>query len=103
MIAVTDQFILLEGELMAESTKAVTRGDLKVEQLYEALVDLRTAAEQQPEFEPRIIVQGDRAIEFRLLQKVMYPSQLAGYTQVSLAVLQDEALPTGDARGGDEG
>jgi len=61
-------------------------------QLYNALVTLREAI-QAPEGEvARVVIQGDRGIEFRLLQRVMYTSQLAGWPDVSLAVLQDTKL-----------
>ena len=83
----------LEGEVMAESGKALAGTDLRVEPLYEALVELREQNAQHPDFKPRLVVQGDRSIEFRLLQRVMYTGQIAGFTDVSLAVIQDEATP----------
>ncbi len=93
VIAVTDRFISLEGEVMAESGKALAGTDLRVEPLYRALVELREQNAQHPDFKPRLVVQGDRNIEFRLLQRVMYTGQIAGFTDVSLAVIHDEATP----------
>lgn len=91
IVAVTGDFVLLDGEPMASSADAVRGSDLKIASLYERLAQLHEEHRSEPEFEPRVIVQGDRGIEFRLLQRVMYTSHLAGYTSVSLAVLQDEA------------
>jgi biopolymer transport protein ExbD len=88
VVAVTDEFISLEGEVMTRSAEATASDALQVEPLYEALVQLREASDEE---ERRLVVQGDRGIEFRLLQRVMYTSQIAGYTQVSLAVIQDDA------------
>lgn len=103
VIAVTDRFITLEGEMMSKSADAVATVDLKVEALYEALVEMRETSEKEPGFEPRVVVQGDRSIEFRLLQRVMYTSQLAGYTKVSLAVIQDDILAPHQAAAQNEG
>jgi biopolymer transport protein ExbD len=55
------------------------------------LAQLRRAGESTAGFTPRIVVQGDRGIEFRLLHRVITTSHLAGYTHVSLAVVQDGA------------
>jgi len=93
VIAVTNRFISLEGEVMAESPTALASSQLRVEPLYRALVTLREQNEQHPDFEARLVVQGDRGIEFRLLQRVMYTGQIAGFTDVSLAVIHDEAVP----------
>ena len=91
VIAVTERFISLEGEVMSESGTALASEDLRVEPLYDALVNLRENNEVHPDFKPRLVVQGDRKIEFRLLQRVMYTGQVAGFTEVSLAVIQEEA------------
>ncbi len=89
VIAVTPEHIVCEGQALP--VKAALAGqDLRVAPLYEILHALHSANAGQPGFEPRIVVQGDRNIEFRLLQRVIYTSQLAGFTQVSLAVVQDE-------------
>lgn len=91
VIAVTRACISLEGEVMAESSEAVASHELRVEPLYRALVALRERNEQHPDFRPRLVVQGDRQIHFRLLQRVMYTGHVAGFSEVSLAVIQDES------------
>ena len=92
VIAVTSEFIALEGKLILTSDKALNSADLELPQLYDALVTLRESI-QAPEGEvARVVIQGDRGIEFRLLQRIMYTSQLAGWPDVSLAVLQDTKL-----------
>ena len=89
IIAVTPEHILFEDQAVPVKT-ALAGADLRVAPLYESLTALHRANADQPGFEPRVVVQGDRSIEFRLLQRVIYTSQLAGFTQVSLAVVQDE-------------
>jgi biopolymer transport protein ExbD len=92
VIAVTSEFIALDGNLILTSDKALNSADLELPKLYDALVTLRETI-QPPEGEvARVVIQGDRGIEFRLLQRVMYTSQLAGWPDVSLAVLQDTKL-----------
>jgi biopolymer transport protein ExbD len=89
VVAVTKEFISLEGEVMSRSGDAKRSDALQVEPLYDALVRLREGGDG--EAGRRLVVQGDRGIEFRLLQRVMYTSQMAGFTRVSLAVIQDDA------------
>lgn len=93
VVAVTQRFISLEGEVMSESATALASAQLRVEPLYNALVELRERNAGHPDFKARLVVQGDRSIEFRLLQRVMVTGQVAGFNDVSLAVIQDEAGP----------
>ena len=88
VIAVTRDYLSCEGNIIPV-TAALQGTDLRVEPLHAQLVQLRQAGESRPGFAPRIVVQGDRSIEFRLLQRVIATSHLAGFTQVSLAVVQD--------------
>ena len=92
VIAVTKEFIALEGNVILVSDQALRSPDLELPQLYEALVTLRESIQPLESEVARVVIQGDRGIEFRLLQRVMYTSQLAGWPDVSLAVLQDTKL-----------
>lgn len=92
VIAVTNEFITLEGNVIVVSEMALQSADLELPPLYEALVTLRESIQPREGEVPRVVIQGDRGIEFRLLQRVMYTSQLAGWPDVSLAVLQDTKL-----------
>jgi len=92
VLAVTGEFIALEGKAIERSEAALQSAGLEVPALYEALVDLRESVPAHEDGVYRVVIQGDRGIEFRLLQRVMYTSQLAGWTDVSLAVLQDGNL-----------
>ena len=92
VIAVTDGFIALEGQAVLTSEEALDSSGLELTPLYEALVSLREKLPAHESGVYRVVIQGDRAIEFRLLQRVMYTSQLAGWSDVSLAVLQDSKL-----------
>jgi len=92
VIAVTDGFIALEGHAVLASEEALDSAGLELTPLYEALVTLRDKLPAGESTVYRVVIQGDRGIEFRLLQRVMYTSQLAGWSDVSLAVLQDATL-----------
>ena len=92
VLAVTDAFIALEGQAVLKSSEALASDGLEVKPLYDALVRLRETQPQDGAERHRVVIQGDRGIEFRLLQRVMYTSQLAGWTDVSLAVLQDASV-----------
>ena len=88
VVAVTREYLSCEGNIVPVNV-ALEGTDLRIEPLQAQLEELRAANESRPGFVPRIVVQGDRGIEFRLLQRVITTSQLAGFTQVSLAVVQD--------------
>jgi len=92
VIAVTEGFIALEGQAILTSDDAMGTVGLELAPLYEALVTLRETLPADETGVYRVVIQGDRGIEFRLLQRVMYTSQLAGWSDVSLAVLQDSKL-----------
>ena len=92
VIAVTDAFVALEGQAVLTSEQALATSGLELPALYEALVTLRETMSAPESAVYRVIIKGDRGIEFRLLQRVMYTSQLAGWSDVSLAVLQDSKL-----------
>ncbi len=90
VITVTSAHVAIEDRVVPAQV-ALAGTDLLIEPLHATLVELHGRGETVPGFLPRLVVQGDRGIEFRLLQRVIYTGQLAGFTQVSLAVLQDES------------
>jgi biopolymer transport protein ExbD len=90
VVAVSAEWIALEGEAMLTVADAARQETLLLRKLHAGLVALRQRTESADD--PRIVVQGDRGIEFKVLQRVLYTSQMAGYTQVSLAVLQGDSM-----------
>ena len=89
VIAVTKDHITCE-DTVVPAAEALKGENLEIARLRATLTVLHSAGASQPGFTPRVVVQGDRKIEFKLLERVIYTSQRAGFTEVSLAVLHDE-------------
>ena len=95
VVAIDDDEILVASESVV-SVSAALRGDnLEIPRL---AAHLRAVREQQDEImrlrgEPgtqtrSATIQGDRDIEFRLLQRVMFTLNQSGYENIALAVIQ---------------
>jgi biopolymer transport protein ExbD len=95
VVAVSEQTILVSGQPVATVPEALADADLLIDALDARLVAAREQAEHLAELkgaalaEPKVTIQGDRAIEFRLLEKVMFTCGAAGYDQLALAVVQE--------------
>jgi biopolymer transport protein ExbD len=95
VVAIDDDEILVGSERVITVADAVASDDLEIAPLAERL---RATREQQAEIARRrgetpaetgsATIQGDREIEFRVLQRVMYTLNQNGYQNVALAVLQ---------------
>jgi biopolymer transport protein ExbD len=95
VVAIDDDEILVGSEPVTTVSEALGSDDLEIAALAERL---RLIAQQQDEIarargespaESRAAtIQGDRGIEFRVLQRVMYTLNKNGYQNVALAVLQ---------------
>jgi biopolymer transport protein ExbD len=94
IVAVTSKSIVVEGKKVADSADALKDPDLVVDGLYEEMVriaDLKRAIaelDQTKEFKGEVIIQGDKAITFELLKRVMYTCGRAEYGEIRLAVLK---------------
>jgi len=93
-IAILDNGILLGGELVC-SAEELARGDLYIESLGRGLEAMRKRSEhiaslkkQEPR-RTRVTVQGDRDLEFQVLERVMFTLSESGYPNISLAVIQE--------------
>ena len=86
--------VMLNGEVVATVSKAVASNDLLITPLAKRLDETRAQATQiarlrgatEP-FDGRVSIQGDRAINFAILQRVMYTCSASGYDHISLAVI----------------
>ena len=94
IIAIDDRVITLDGTRVADTQTQA--GSVQVERI-EALIEgleLRqrnwaTLHPSQP-FPGEVIIQADKAIDFRVLKKVMFSASQAGYGNLSFAVNQIE-------------
>ena len=94
VIAIFDDAVMLDGEVVASVSKSVASGDMLIEALADRLDDARDRAVDiarrrgnEDDFVGRVSIQGDRAIDFAILQRVMYTCSTTGYEDISLAVI----------------
>jgi len=94
VIAIFDDNIMMDGKVVASVTKSTSSGDLFIEPLADQLDAARDVAEaiarrrgSDEEFIGKVSIQGDRDINFAILQRVMYTCSLSGFEEISLAVI----------------
>ncbi len=94
VVAIFDDTIMLDGQVVAQVSRETVSGDLLIEALADRLDEARERSEEiagcaaaTREFHGRVAIQGDREIEFDILQRVMYTCSYSGYEELSLAVL----------------
>ncbi|MCP4229442.1 MAG: hypothetical protein GY771_04755 [bacterium] len=93
-VMVTNNSIVVEGILVADTEDVLAAQDLVIPGLYEKMVsiaDLKraiAAADPSKEFKGEVNIQADKYITFELLKRVMYTCGRAEYGEISLAVLK---------------
>jgi biopolymer transport protein ExbD len=95
VIAVSDESILLGDQAVARTADAIARDGIYLQELGKSLDDAWAHMEDlakrkgtEDELAAKITIQGDREIEFQLLQKVMFTCNQHGFDQIALAVVQ---------------
>ena len=95
VVAIDGDEILVGGDHAASLAEAMNTQGLEIAPLTAHLQAVRQQQDEiarmrgaQPEVNRTVTIQGDRDIEFRVLQKVMYTLGQNGYENISLAVLQ---------------
>jgi biopolymer transport protein ExbD len=80
--------------VVASVSGAVASADLLIAPLSERLDEARTQVTEiarrrgsDGEFKGKVAIQGDREINFAILQRVMYTCSVSGYEDISLAVI----------------
>lgn len=95
VIAIFEDNIMVDSELVASVSHEVAHRDLLIPALADRLQKARKHSiqiarqrgEDPNDFQGRISIQGDRAIQFEILQRVMYTCNASGYENISLAVI----------------
>jgi len=94
VIAIFNDTVMLNGEAVATISKAVGSNDLLITPLAKRLDETREQAQQiarlrggDASFDGKVSIQGDRDINFSILQRVMYTCSSTGYDHISLAVI----------------
>lgn len=97
VVVITPDNILLQGERITAVRAALRSSAAEI-------ADLRTALREQPDsmsqlkrgstgVEREVTIMGDKTIPFRLLNKVMVTCTRAGFSRISLSVLQKSLRP----------
>ena len=94
VIAIFDDSVMMDGDVVASVSAAVASPDLLIESLAVRLDEARAKAEEiaqyrggEEVFEGKVSIQGDRDIDFAILQRVMFTCTVSGYEDISLAVI----------------
>jgi biopolymer transport protein ExbD len=94
VIAIFEDNVMIDGEVVASVAEAVSSDDLVIEPLAVHLDAAREKVEKiarargsTEEFSGKVAIQGDREIDFSILQRVMYTCSVTGFENISLAVI----------------
>lgn len=94
VIAIFEDNVMIDGEVVASVAEAVASDDLVIEPLAVHLDTAREKVEKiarargnTEEFRGKVAIQGDREIDFAILQRVMYTCSVTGFEDISLAVI----------------
>ncbi len=94
VIAIFGNNVMMDGELIITVSAAVDADDMYIEALAERLDAAREKIAEiaryrgdDEEFSGRVAIQGDRDINFEILQRVMYTCSITGFENISLAVI----------------
>jgi biopolymer transport protein ExbD len=95
VIAIFHDSVMLNGEEVATVSKSVGSGDMLITPLAKRLDETREQVTEiarmrggkDAAFDGKVSIQGDRDINFAILQRVMYTCSASGYDHISLAVI----------------
>ena len=95
VIAIFDDVVMMDGEVVATISKASRSSDLLIDALADRLEASRAQSEEiarlrgdQEEFVGKVSIQGDRSIHFAIVQRVMFTCSQSGFENISLAVIE---------------
>lgn len=96
VVAIFDDVVMMDGEVVAQVSRASKSRDLMIDALARRLDDAREQSieiarlrgETEDAFLGKVSIQGDRSIHFAILQRVMYTCSQSGFENISLAVIE---------------
>ena len=94
VVAITDNFIGLEGQKVVDVDQIAHDEILNIQQLEDSLRDLKKREEfvhqldKDHQFEGKINIQADKHTHFKIIKRVMYSCAMAGFGNINFAVLQ---------------
>src|SRR3954469_8658326 len=92
VIGVSKDVVTLDGSQVATADdlmKDSNTGDFKITELHDKLVTLKNnykLLHPGEDFNGICIIQSDKAVEFKMLRRIMYSAAVAGYQNVNFAV-----------------
>lgn len=90
VVAIDAKVVTLDGRRMADSQSLAQSPQLeRIEQLVQDLETLKrnwSILHPQEAFPGAIVLQADKAVDFRVIKKVMFSAAQAGYANISFAV-----------------
>jgi biopolymer transport protein ExbD len=93
VVAITDQFIGLEGQKVVDVDQISHDEILNIQQLEDSLRDMKKREEivhqldKEHQFDGKINIQADKHTHFKIIKRVMYSCAMAGYGNINFAVL----------------
>ncbi len=96
VIVVTRDWILLDGNKVTRTQDVAAAKSVLIKPLHDRLVQLRRLTEKIASLSPdmqftgNIAIQGDKAIPFEVLKKIMYTCGSVGYNNMLLAVTRKD-------------
>ncbi|HEX9626321.1 MAG TPA: biopolymer transporter ExbD [Acidiferrobacterales bacterium] len=89
---VSGEAVMVQGEVVASIAQVLASKDERIVPIIERLVQIRRSAigvsTEAAARNDEIVILADKAIPFKVLQRLMSTSALSGYTKISLAVIQ---------------
>ncbi len=96
VVLVSKDAVLLDGALIGRTDDLAKEDYTNIPLLEEKLRDkkkltenLRSMTNQEDELKGQVNIQADKAIEFRVMKKVMQSCALAGYANISFATMSE--------------
>lgn len=92
-IQVTTDEILVEGVVVTTVGEALASTELLIKPLHKALEDeakksiFIAESNSEMELSREVVIQGEKSIPFKLVEKIMFTSGQIGYSNISLAVM----------------
>jgi biopolymer transport protein ExbD len=105
VVAITDNFIGLEGQKVVDVDQIAHDEILNIQQLEDNLRDLKKREEfvhqldKDHQFQGKINIQADKRTHFKIIKRVMYSCAMAGYGNINFAILAGK-VDKGPAAGG---
>ena len=93
VVAITDNFIGLEGQKVVDVDQIAHDEILNIQQLEDNLRDLKKREEfvhqldKEHQFQGKVNIQADKKTHFKIIKRVMYSCAMAGYGNINFAIL----------------